>query len=60
MFMGIPPDSIGRGGLDGAGGGASWGERNIEKKVDQGRAKHIGAEVVDWSIDWKALFTNYA
>jgi len=38
-------------GLSGTGGGVDGGRRNIEREADRGRAEHMGAIVVDWSMD---------
>jgi len=50
MFMDIPLDSIGE---------AGWEGQNIKREVDRGKAEHEEAEVVDQSVDWKALFANH-
>jgi len=60
MSIGIPPNSIGRGGLSRMGGRATRGGRSTESRVNQGRAECVGVKVVEQSVDWKALFANYA
>ena len=54
--------------LDGAGGGsfgrtedrATGGEQSTEKEAGRAGAEHAGVTVVDWSMDWNALFANRA
>jgi len=50
-FIGVPLDSIGRGGLGGMGSRAGRAEQSIERGVDRGRAEHMRAVVVNQSID---------
>jgi len=58
MSIGTPPDGTGGAGLGGTGGRVDWGRQNIERGVDQGRAEHIGAIVIDQSMDWKASLVS--
>jgi len=60
--MGIPPDGAGRGGggLGRMEGGAAGGEWSTKRGVGQARAERAGVIVVDWSVDWNALFANCA
>jgi len=51
MSIGIPSDGIGGAGLGGMGGGVDGGRWNIERGADRGRAEHMGAIVVDRSMD---------
>jgi len=62
MFMGIPPDGAGRGsgGLGGTEGRATGGERSIEKGVGRVGVEHAGVTVIDWSMNWNALFASCA
>ena len=62
MSMGIPLDGAGGGGggLGGTEGGAAGGEQSTEKGVGRAGAEHARVTVVDWSMDWNALFANYA
>jgi len=53
--MGIPLDGVGRG-RD----GAARGEWSTEKGVGRVRAERAGIAVIDWSVDWNALFANHA
>jgi len=48
MSIGVPLDSIGEEGLGRMGGRGRW---SIEKGIDQGRTEHMGAVVVDQSVD---------
>jgi len=58
--MGILSDGAGGGGggLGGMEGGAARGEWSTEKRVGRAEAEHAGVMVVDWSVDWNALFAN--
>jgi len=58
--MSIPPDGAGRGGggLGGTEGRATGGEQSIKKGVGRVGAEHAGVTVVDWSMDWNALFAS--
>jgi len=58
--MGIPPNGVDRGGLGGTRDGAIKGEQSTEKGVNQGRAEHVGVEVIEQSMDWKTSFANCA
>ena len=58
--IGIPPSSVGRGGLGGTEGEATRREQSIGSGINQGRAKHVGVEVIKQSINWKASFANCA
>jgi len=60
--MGILLDGAGRdrGGLGRMEGGATGGEQSTEKGVGRARAERAGVTVVDWSVDWNALFANRA
>jgi len=60
--MGIPLDGAGGGreGLGGTEGRAAGGEQSTEKGIGRARAKCAGVTVVDWSVDWNALFANHA
>jgi len=60
--MGIPPDGAGggSGGLGRMEDGAAGGERSTEKGVGRVGAEHAGVMVVDWSVDWNALFASRA
>jgi len=42
---------IGRESLSRMRGRVIGGEWNIKRGVSQGRAKHIGTKVIDWSVD---------
>ena len=61
MSMGIPPEGAGGGGggLGGTEGRATGGERSTEKRVGRAGAQHAEVTVVDWSVDWNALFANH-
>jgi len=41
------------------GGGAAGGGWSIGSGVNQGRVEYMGVEIIEWSVDWKALFANY-
>jgi len=58
--MGIPPDSAGGGRGSLGGTEAAGGEQSTEKGVGQAGAEHAGVMVVNWSMDWNALFANRA
>jgi len=59
MSIGIPPNCVGRGGLGRVGGEAVRERQSTEKGGNRERAEHVGVEVVKWSVDWKASFTNH-
>ena len=42
------------------GGRAVGGEQSTEKGVNRGKVEHMGIKVIEWSVDWKTLFTNCA
>jgi len=60
--MGIPLDGAGGGGrgLGGTEGRATGGERSTKKDVGQVGAERAGVMVVDWRVDWNALFASRA
>jgi len=60
MFMGIPLDGAGGGGLGRTGGRASRGGRSIERVVERGGAEREGVEVIVRSMDWKASLASLA
>jgi len=60
MSIGIPPSSVGGGGLGGTEDGATRGGQSIGSRINRGRAEHVGVEVIKRSIDWKASFANCA
>ena len=59
MSIGIPPNSVGRGGLSRMEGRAARERQSIGSEVNQGRAECIGVKVIEQSVDWKASFTNH-
>jgi len=60
--MGIPPDGAGGSGrgLGGMEGGATGGEQSTKKGVGRVGVECAGIMVVDWSMDWNALFASRA
>jgi len=62
MSMGTPLNGAGRdgGGLGRTESEAAGGERSTEKGVGRARVECAEVMVVDRSMDWNALFANYA